>query len=62
MIENIIKSTEDNINTEDKHDQGLLSWDHDSNPWSCLSSVSILSSVDLIIFLIVINENIKIIL
>jgi len=51
MIENIIKSTEDNINTEDKHDQGLLSWDHDSNPWSCLSSVSILFSVNLIISL-----------
>jgi hypothetical protein len=49
MIEDIIKFTEDNTDTEDKHDQGLLSWSHDSNPWSCLSSVSILSSVDLII-------------
>jgi hypothetical protein len=24
-VEDIIKSTEDNIDTEDKHDQGLLS-------------------------------------
>ena len=25
-VEDIIKSTEDNTDTKDKHDQGLLSW------------------------------------
>ena len=51
MIEDIIKFTEDNIDAEDKHDHGLLLWDHDSNFWSCLSSASVLSSINLIISL-----------
>jgi len=56
-VKDIIKFTEDNTDAEDKHDQGLLLWDHDSNFWSCLSSASVLSSVNLIISLTITKKH-----